>query len=128
MKGQRPKLTLAERRKRAARNERRGRTPARRPIAYEERGGVFRYGGVVVRVFRGRIAAPIIHGRPVLARKGAPPRAAMGFAPLPRRLREQIAATRADRQRRKRLSDMGIKVPAGDVYQPANAASSGAAR
>ena len=93
MKRQRPRMTRADRRKRAERNERRGRKPEHRPtMPVSERAAYFRYGGWVVRVLRGEISVARPFGRPMHARKGLYPRAAMAFAPLPAKHREEIAA------------------------------------
>lgn len=120
------KLTLHERKRRRARNERRGRKPSRRPIANDEQAQYYRYGGWAVRVFRDSLSAVRLGGKPVPARPGKFPRQAATLAPLPERHRRRIRAEAAhrdrleeDQRRRERANDLGIELPNTDVWQPA---------
>jgi hypothetical protein len=123
VKGQRPKLTLAERRKRQARNERRGRNRPPIRASTGERVRTFRYGQFVVRVSDTRVEiARDPHGMPMFAAKGVPPRHTRMYAPLPERERQKIraAARKADdKAREERLKEQGIEIAKADVYQPA---------
>jgi hypothetical protein len=115
------KLSAADRRKRAARNERRGRHPVGGVVAAHDGARFFRYGAYMVRVFRGRVEVMRIWN-PVL-QAYVPSPAPKSLAKLPRSLRRQIAEEAADADRRERMEGMGVEVPPRDVWTPASGAT-----
>lgn len=126
MRGRRQKLTAADRRRRADRNSRRGRIPSGRPPARKVRCALYRYAGYVVRVIHGRLEVVRIGGLPVAARPGAMPRQAATLCRLPERYRSEVREEAAERDRRRRVEELGVELPPKDVWQPSEA--TGAAR
>lgn len=116
MPRRRRKLTLADRRERAERNQRRGRQPQTTVPLPAERARYYRYGGVIVRACRGRLDALRVFspklGRHVVA--AAHP----SLEPLPKRERSRVRSQAEDADRRARLADMGVQLPDGGVARP----------
>ncbi len=109
----RRKLSLRERRRRALRNERRGRAAGPRPREDGERARLFRFGGVALRLYRGRLEPVRFGPIAVPARSGAWPRALGTLARLPRPLRREITEARVDakeREREDRLREQGVEI------------------
>jgi hypothetical protein len=111
----RPKLTLAERRKRAAHNERTGHKPGRAPVTVDtDHARYFRYRNLVVRVRGEQIAVVRMPNRLRL------PFPAVGharsYAPLPRKYRDQIRAAAEEAERQAKAKDLGLQLPDKPVW------------